>query len=137
MWEPFTLSGSCEWANAMVKSSAELKVLWANVALTHLRPLSTISSVPPTEVVNLRPTPTRLAGRSTHLGHTVPSEAHQDRTLASDCRRDSWGADFRGEIGSMPPTEVVNLRPTPTRLAGRTTHLGQTVPSEARRRQWQ
>ena len=39
-----SLSGSCDWANAMVKSSAEFKVLWANVTLTHLRPLSTIST---------------------------------------------------------------------------------------------
>ena len=72
-----SLSGSCEWANAMVKSSAEFEVLWANITLTHLRPLSTISSVPPTEVVNLRPTPTRLAGRTTHLGQPVPSEARR------------------------------------------------------------
>ena len=40
----YSLSGSCEWANVMVKSSTEFKVLWANVTLTHLRPLSTIST---------------------------------------------------------------------------------------------
>ena len=36
-----SLSGSCEWANAMVKSSTEFKVLWADVTLTHLRPSPT------------------------------------------------------------------------------------------------
>ena len=39
-----SLSGSCEWANVMVKSSAEFKVLWANVTLRHLRPFSTINT---------------------------------------------------------------------------------------------
>ena len=96
-----SLSGSCEWANAMVKSSAEFKVLWANIALTYLRPLSTISSVPPMEVVDLRPTPTRLNGRNTHLGHTVPREAHQDRTLASGRRRDSCGAVFEERSAAL------------------------------------
>ena len=40
----YSLSRSLEWANVMVKSSAEFKVLWANVTLTHLRPFSTIST---------------------------------------------------------------------------------------------
>ena len=40
----YSLSGSLEWANVIVKSSAEFKVLWANVTLTHLRPFSTTST---------------------------------------------------------------------------------------------
>ena len=40
----YSLSGSCEWANVMVQSSIEFKVLWANVTLNHLRPVSTIST---------------------------------------------------------------------------------------------
>ena len=39
-----SLSGSREWANAMVTSSTEFKVLWADVTLTHLRPSPTIST---------------------------------------------------------------------------------------------
>ena len=39
-----SLSGSREWANAMVTSSTEFKVLWARVTLTHLRPSPTIST---------------------------------------------------------------------------------------------
>ena len=39
-----SLSGSCEWANAMVKSSTEFKVLWADVTLIHLRPIPTTST---------------------------------------------------------------------------------------------
>ena len=39
-----SLSGSREWANAMVTSSKEFKVLWANVTLTHLRPTPTTTS---------------------------------------------------------------------------------------------
>ena len=33
------------------------------------------------------------------------------------------------KIDSVPPTEVVSLPPTPTRLAGQTTHLGLAVLS--------
>ena len=39
-----SLSGSREWANAIVTSSKEFKVLWANVTLTHLRPTPTTTS---------------------------------------------------------------------------------------------
>ena len=39
-----SLSGSCEWANAMVKSGTEFKVLWADVTLIHLRPTPTTST---------------------------------------------------------------------------------------------
>ena len=36
-----SLSVSRDWANAVVKSSAEFKVVWANITLAHLSPLST------------------------------------------------------------------------------------------------
>ena len=40
----YHLSGSCEWANVLVQSSTEFKVLWANVTLAHLRPFSTTNT---------------------------------------------------------------------------------------------
>ena len=36
-----SLSGSRDWANAVVRSSAEFKVVWANITLSHLSPLPT------------------------------------------------------------------------------------------------
>ena len=47
----------------------------------------------------------------------------------NNVKRKKSSSERLKKIGSVQPTEVVNLRPTPTRLAGRTTHLGQAVLS--------
>ena len=47
----------------------------------------------------------------------------------NNVKRKKSSSERLKKIGSVPPTEVVNLRPTPTRLAGRTIHLGQVVLS--------
>ena len=47
----------------------------------------------------------------------------------SNAKRRRSSSERLKKIGSVPPTEVVSLPPTPTRLAGRTTHLGPAVLS--------
>ena len=81
-----SLSGSCDWANAMVKSSAEFKVLWANITLTHLSPLSTIST---TSEEAKAPLPTSAKPLPAKPANTV-AEYNSEATAFDDSSDDDY-----------------------------------------------
>ena len=105
-----SLSGSCEWANAMVKSSTEFKVLWAEVTLTHLRPKPITSATSEETKASLptfmKPLPaapaivvTDTTSEATVLDDSSDDEYHEPQDYARGRSSDQENAKARRVLG--------------------------------------